>query len=83
MEKVQILFPKPQLAILRKIAVKQDRTMSELIRKAVDQWIDRTSIPGSVSADFTLPEFHCGAILIPAKHIRDAAYGGRLKASPS
>ena len=63
MEKIQILFPEPVLKKVRKIAENEDRTLSELIRRAVDPEV---------------PVYHCGSILIPAKDLREAANQSRL-----
>ncbi|TFG59043.1 MAG: CopG family transcriptional regulator [Spirochaetales bacterium] len=78
MEKIQILFPEPVLKKVRKIAEIEDRTLSELIRRAVDQWLDRTSISGSKVHSPEVPVYHCGSILIPAKDLREAANQSRL-----
>ncbi len=74
MEKIQILFPEPTLKLVRKIAKSEDRTISELIRKAVDQWLERKAIPmpKGTKAE-TPPVFYCGSILIPPEDLRAAA----------
>ena len=48
MEKMQVLFPKPQLDRLRRLARDSDRPVSELVRAAVDAWLSR-------QADTTMP----------------------------
>jgi hypothetical protein len=73
MEKLQILFPEPQLHRLRTLAQRQDRPVSELVRAAVDLWLSRTE------ADIDLvhedpPVFHGGAILVSPSEMREAAY---------
>lgn len=40
MEKIQILFPEPQLARLRQAAKLMDRPVSELVCSAVDAWLE-------------------------------------------
>ncbi len=73
MEKLQILFPEPQLRRLRLAAQRQDRPVSELVRNAVEQWLDR----GDARADEVReqpPTFALGPISIPASEMREAAY---------
>ena len=45
MQKLQILFPEPVLRRLRELARKEDRPVSEIVRKAVDAWIEKTEPP--------------------------------------
>lgn len=76
MEKMQILFPKPQLDRLRRIANTRDRPVSELVRAAVDAWLERQgSTVGEVHE--APPAYHCGEILTAADHLRDAAHNDR------
>ena len=44
-EKAQILFPKPQLDRLRRIADGRDRPLSELVRAAVETCLERQGDP--------------------------------------
>lgn len=77
MEKMQILFPEPQLARLRRIAGRQDRPVSELVRSAVDFWLSRY---GSVEDSFLAeepPAYGCGQVLADPGSLRDKAYEGR------
>jgi Arc/MetJ-type ribon-helix-helix transcriptional regulator len=73
MEKLQILFPEPQLRRLRALAQRQDRPVSELIRSAVDLWLSRTDADSDLVREDP-PVFHGGPILIPASEMREAAY---------
>jgi Arc/MetJ-type ribon-helix-helix transcriptional regulator len=73
MEKIQILFPEPQLRKLRVLAQKQDRPVSELVRSAVELWLSRTE-PDEKETTGGPPVFHGGEILIPASEMREAAY---------
>jgi hypothetical protein len=71
MEKLQILFPEPQLHKLRGIAKKQDRPLSELIRNAVDLWLN---LQGNPNEEVTNPpSFHCGKILAKPENFRGLA----------
>jgi hypothetical protein len=77
MEKMQILFPEPQLARLRRIAGMQDRPVSELVRSAVDFWLSRY---GGFENSFVAeppPVYDCGRNLSDAGSLRDKAYDGR------
>lgn len=73
---MQILFPKPQLDRLRRIADARDRPVSELVRAAVDSWLDRQ---GELEATVreSAPTYSCGTILTRAVNLRDAAYTDR------
>jgi Arc/MetJ-type ribon-helix-helix transcriptional regulator len=73
MEKLQILFPEPQLRRLRALAQRQDRPVSELVRAAVDLWLSRTA-DDSASVREDPPIFHGGPIMIPSSEMREAAY---------
>ncbi len=77
MDKMQILFPRPQLDRLRRIAHARDRPVSELVRAAVDLWLERQGDPDPEVRE-PPPVFHCGEIRVPAERLRDAAYGDRV-----
>jgi hypothetical protein len=78
MEKLQILFPEPQLHSLRKIARSQDRPVSELVRAAVDVWLARHE-PWAEEAREEPPTYNCGKIHVRAEELREAANEDRLK----
>jgi hypothetical protein len=78
MEKLQILFPEPQLYSLRKIAHSQDRPVSELVRAAVDAWLARHE-PWAEEAREEPPRYNCGKILVKADEFREVANGDRLQ----
>jgi len=75
MRKLQILFPEPQLRRLRDLAKREDRPVSEVVRKAVDAWLDRMS-PGHTQAQ-AAPVFHGGRIGIGHERLRDVAHADR------
>ena len=79
MEKMQILFPEPQLKILRRIAKKDDRPVSELVRAAVSFWIARNGIFEAENVSEPPPVYHCGEILVNADKLRSLANGDREK----
>ena len=78
MEKMQILFPKPQLDRLRRLAGARDRPVSELVRAAVDAWLERQAEPADEMRE-PAPVFHCGEIRVPPDQLRDAAYDDRTR----
>ena len=72
MERMQILFPEPQLSRLRKMAKRQDRPVSELVRSAVDLWLSRYSAEEG-SANEKAPVYSCGSVKVPSGNLRDIA----------
>ncbi len=77
MEKMQILFPEPQLSRLRQLSRAEDRPVSELIRSAVDFWLARRGdVPAEKAAE-TPPVYGCGEILTGPSGLREAAYVDR------
>jgi hypothetical protein len=76
MQKIQVLFPEPQMRRLRAVAQREDRSLSELIRRATERWLDST--PANVEDTERhppIPVFHGGAVLTHAEHLRDKSYG--------
>jgi hypothetical protein len=76
MQKLQILFPEPQLRRLRQFAKSQDRPVSELVRLAVDSWLARQGAEEGVVAEAP-PVYRCGKVSADASGLRDAAYDDR------
>jgi len=73
MEKIQILFPQPQLDRLRNIAAARGRPVSELVRVAVAAWLERQA-DSAGEVHEAPPVYHCGDILVSADSLRDAGY---------
>lgn len=78
MEKMQILFPKPQLDRLRRLVDARDRPVRKLVRAAVDAWLERQAEPADEVRE-PAPVFHCGEIRIPPDQLRDAACDDRTR----
>lgn len=80
MEKIQILFPKPQMARLRKLARIEDRPVSEIVRRAVDRDLDqRAATIGLVTSETPVfPTFDGGSVQIDADRMKDVIYGDDL-----
>jgi hypothetical protein len=72
MQKIQILFPDPIMARLRRMARLQDRPVSEVIRRAVEESLARS--PEPKGAPQPVPSFHGGKMLCSAEGLREALY---------
>lgn len=79
MQKLQILFPDPQLRKLREIAKREDRPVSEIVRKAVDAWIEKKEPLRETSHKISVPTFHGGRIKVGSEELRDLAYSDRAE----
>lgn len=73
---MQILFPEPVLARLRRTARQADRPVSELVRRATEEWLEKMEY-----LDFAVqqpsPEalfFHGGEIRVSAAEMKEAIY---------
>lgn len=72
MQKLQVLFPDPTMARLRAVAAQEDRPLSELIRSAVDRFLERKPPKQPEGAD--LPTFSGGKILVGAGDLKSEIY---------
>ena len=72
MQKLQILFPNPVMARLRAVAEAEDRPVSELIRRAVERFLDLKP-PTRVQKPL-IPTFKGGQILVSAEDLKKAIY---------
>jgi hypothetical protein len=79
MQKMQILFPEPQIERLRRIAAAQDRPVSELVRGAVDFWLTRYGEKGGEVAAESPPVYACGDILVEPGDFREKAHTDRVR----
>ncbi len=77
MQKIQILFPEPQLRRLRELARKEDRPVSEVVRKAVDAWLEKKEPMTGPHRKKRIPTFHGGRIKVRAEDMRDIAHVDR------
>ncbi|MBV9874495.1 MAG: ribbon-helix-helix protein, CopG family [Verrucomicrobia bacterium] len=76
MQKIQILFPDPVMARLRKLARVQDRPVSEIVRRAVDDALAKN--PEVAERPKRIPSYRGGKILCSAADLRETLYSGRL-----
>ena len=72
MQKIQILFPDPTMAQLRRLARLQDRSVSEIIRRAVEESLARSPEPNKTQRQ--IPSFRGGKILCSAEDLRETLY---------
>jgi metal-responsive CopG/Arc/MetJ family transcriptional regulator len=79
MQKLQILVPEPVLRRLREMAKKEDRPVSEIIRRAVDAWIEKTEPPADRQQGTRIPTFHGGRIMVRAGDMRNIAHQDRAE----
>ncbi len=76
MQKTQILFPEPVLARLRRTARRTDRPVSELVRRATEEWLEKAAYLDD-PAPTNPPEsifFHGGKVRVSAAEMKDAVY---------
>lgn len=78
MEKLQILFPAPQLARLRQVAKQSDRPVSELVRAAVDAWLATQPASPAVVREKP-PVYGLGELRIDPAALREAAWEDRAQ----
>lgn len=76
MDKIQILFPEPVMRRLRRVASREDRPVSEIVRRAVDRHLQ--SLPdGPSDRRAEIPVFDGGSVRVSAEKLRDVVYEGR------
>lgn len=71
MEKIQILYPEPQMDALRRAAKRLDRTVSGIVREATSEWLNRHAPHVGLEAHEEPPVFHAGAVRVSPEHLRD------------
>jgi hypothetical protein len=73
MQKLQILFPNPLMSRLRSVAGAEDRPVSEIVRRAVERYLQQMpSTPKNERRSF--PTFRGGGVLIPANRLKQEIY---------
>jgi len=72
MQKMQILFPDPLMERMRKVAARVDLPVSEIVRRATEQWLER--IPEAPRRIHTVPTVDAGRCLMSAEEMRAAFY---------
>jgi metal-responsive CopG/Arc/MetJ family transcriptional regulator len=72
MQKIQILFPSPLMSRVRSIAAEEDRPVSEIIRRAVERFLEMR--PEKPIQHRQMPTFRGGKILVSAEYLKEAIY---------
>ena len=72
MQKIQILFPNPLMQRVRAVASEEDRPVSEVVRRAVERFLDMRS--GKIAQHRQLPTFRGGKILVSPADLKEALY---------
>ena len=76
MQKIQILFPDPQMDSLRKLARIEDKPVSEIVRRAVEREIEqRSGLLHRLSPGPVFPTFDGGTVLAEASGLKSVIYG--------
>lgn len=81
MQKIQILFPDPQMDALRRLARIEDRPVSELVRRAVERDLEQRSALLRRNRDATavFPTFDGGRVLVASSRMKSLLYGDEPK----
>ena len=75
MQKIQILFPDPLMRRVRELAEREDRPLSEVIRRAVERFAEQSPATGPpTSSPPRLPTFNGGGILTEAVEMKQVLY---------
>ena len=77
MQKMQILFPDPLMAKIRSLSEKEDRPVSEIVRRAVEYWLERSSMirqDTDSNIKKKIPVFDGGPIIADSGSLRDIIY---------
>ena len=76
MQKMQILFPEPLIQKVRNLAAHEDRPVSEVIRRAVEKFLEMTPHPPGVRR--SLPTYRGGEIFVSASDLKANVYSDEL-----
>jgi len=80
MRKIQVLFPEPQMERLRRVAEMEDRPISEIIRRATEEYLAKLPLAPRKGTAVVVPVFNGGKTLIPVERFREAASSDRTGA---
>lgn len=72
MEKLQVLFPTMSMRRLREVAKREDRPMSEIVRRATEDWLD--SQPAGAPLDSAIPVYNLGIRITDSDTLKELAY---------
>jgi hypothetical protein len=77
MKKIQILFPEPQMERLRLAARFEDRPISEIVRRATEDYLKKMAFAPRPDAGAAIPVFSGGNTLVGPERFRELAYSDR------
>lgn len=80
MKKIQILFPDPDMALLREAAEVLDRSISDIVRTATEAWLQSRPRLAKKQARPEIPVFRGGQTRIAAEAMRETAWEDRTRA---
>ncbi len=72
MKKLQVLFPEGTMRRLREVAELEDRPMSELVRRATEDWLD--SRPPGPAWEGPVPVYRLGIRVSDPEALRELSY---------
>lgn len=72
MRKMQILFPEPMLERLQVVAAEEDRPVSEVVRRAVERFLEQ--VPPGRTRKGRFPTFHGGRVQVSAEGLKAEIY---------
>ena len=72
MQKIQILFPDPMMKRIRKLAAQEDVSISDLVRRATDCWLER--FPVKTTAPRKVPVIDAGRCLLDTDAMKEALH---------
>lgn len=72
MQKIQILFPDPLMKRMRNLAARINLPVSEIVRRATEQWLDR--VPEAPRPNLKVPTVDVGKCLVSSQEMRDTFY---------
>jgi hypothetical protein len=72
MHKLQIRFPDPLMQKLRRVAGQIDLPVSEVVRRATEQWLEH--FPDKINPAKAVPVVNAGKGLVRAEDMREAIY---------
>jgi hypothetical protein len=77
MKKIQVLFPEPQMQRLRRLAKIEDRPISEIIRRATEDYLAKAPSAPLPNAAAKIPLFDGGETFIRHEGFRELAHSDR------
>ena len=72
MKKLQVLFPEGTMRRLREVAAREDRPMSEIVRRATEGWLE--SQPDGPPWEGPLPVFDLGIRVTDTDEFKEVLY---------